>query len=47
MDEEKIVFEDYNIEFNDEDFEGVDKQTLEKCKARLEKAIKKVEGERK
>lgn len=38
--EDNIVFEDYNIEFTDEDFEGVDMETLEKCKARLEKAIK-------
>lgn len=37
--DDKIVFEDYNIEFSDEDFEDVDIETLEKCKARLEKAI--------
>lgn len=41
--EDKIVFEDYNIEFTDQDFKGISKETLEKCKERLEEAIKKAE----
>lgn len=43
--EEKIVFEDYNIEITDEDLKGVDKETLIACKERLNKAIHKVENE--
>lgn len=41
--EEKIIFEDYGIEFTEEDFKGVDKETLLKCKKILQKAIKNVE----
>lgn len=44
MQENKIIFEDYNIEFTDADYEGVDKKTLIKCKERLEKAIKIAEN---
>lgn len=42
--DEKIVFEDYNIEITDKDFEGVDKETLIKCKERLNRAIKNIEN---
>ena len=40
--DDKIQFESYGIEFSDEDFDGVDKETLIKCKKRLEEALKKV-----
>ena len=43
MRDEKIVFEDYGIEFSDEDFEGVDTETLKKCKERLKQAISNAE----
>ena len=33
--DEKIVFEDYGIEFTDKDFEGVDQDTLIRCKRKL------------
>lgn len=42
--EEKIVFEDYGIEFTDEDFEGVDLETLERCKIKLKKLLKELEN---
>lgn len=37
--EQNIIFEDLDIEFTDEELEGVDKETLVRCKQRLEKAI--------
>ena len=42
--EDKIVFEDYGIEFTDDDFEGVDLETLERCKAKLKELLKKLEN---
>ncbi len=42
--DEKISFPDYGIEFSNEDFENVDLETLKRCKARLEEAIKKAES---
>ncbi|MCI8273390.1 MAG: hypothetical protein HFJ55_04840 [Clostridia bacterium] len=41
--EDKIVFEDYGIEFTDKDFEGVDQETLIKCKRKLNKLLEKIE----
>lgn len=43
--DKKIVFEDYDIEITDEEMKGVDKETLIKCKERLNEAIKKAENE--
>ena len=40
----KINFEDYNIEFTDDDLEGVDIDTLKECKEKLEKAIQRLEN---
>ena len=40
----KIVFEEYGIEFTDEDFEGVDIDTLVECKEKIEKVLRKIEG---
>ena len=42
--EDKIVFEDYGIEFTDEDFKGVDVETLERCKSKLKELLKKLEN---
>lgn len=41
---EKIKFESYGIEFSDKDFENVDKETLIKCKNKLEETLKKISG---
>ena len=41
--EDKIVFEEYGIEFTDSDFEGVDKETLIQCKRKLNILLKKLE----
>ena len=43
--EDKIVFEDYGIEFTDEDFKGVDTETIIKCKRKLNELLKKLESE--
>lgn len=40
--DEKIVFEDLDIEFTDDDFEEVDEKTLEKCKQKLNVVIEKL-----
>lgn len=40
--EDKIVFEDYGIEFTDEDFKGVDQETLIRCKEKLNELLKKL-----
>ena len=44
MKEDKIVFEEYGIEFTDEDFEGVDQETLIKCKRKLNDLLRKIEN---
>ena len=41
---DKIVFEDYGIEFTDDDFKGVDQETLIKCKRKLNDLLKKLEN---
>lgn len=41
--EDKIVFEDYGIEFTDDDLEGVDKETLIECKEKLDELLNKIE----
>ena len=41
--DDKVRFEKYGIEFSDDDFEGVDKETLLKCKKKLEKTLEKIE----
>ena len=43
-DEDKIIFEDYGIEFTDEDFKGVDNKTLVECKRKLNELLKKLEN---
>lgn len=45
MEEDKIVFEDYGIEFTDEDFKGVDQETLINCKRKLRDLLNKLESE--
>lgn len=40
--EDKIVFEGLDIEFSDEELEGVDKETLIRCKEKLKGAIKNI-----
>lgn len=44
--EDKIIFEDYDIEFTDEDFKGVDQETLIRCKRKLNELLKKLENEK-
>lgn len=41
--DDKIVFEEYGIEFTDKDFEGVDRETLINCKKKLNELLKKIE----
>lgn len=41
--EDKIVFEEYGIEFTDDDFKGVDQETLIQCKRKLNALLKKLE----
>lgn len=41
--DDKVRFEKYGIEFTDEDFENVDKETLLRCKKKLEAALEKIE----
>ncbi len=41
--EDSIKFEEYGIEFTDDDFKGVDKETLIRCKEKLNKLLKKIE----
>ena len=41
----RIVFEEYGIEFTDEDFEGIDKETLERCKRKLEEILEKFKNQ--
>ena len=43
-DDDKIVFEDYGIEFTDKDFEGVDQETLIRCKEKLNELLRKMEN---
>lgn len=42
--DDKIVFEDYGIEFTDDDFKGVDQETLIKFKRKLNELLKKIEN---
>lgn len=41
--EDKIVFEDLGIEFTDEELEKVDKETLIRCKKKLEETIEELQ----
>ncbi len=43
-DNDKIVFEEYGIEFTDDDFKGVDQDTLIKCKRKLNELLRKIEN---
>ncbi len=43
-DEDKIVFEEYGIEFTDDDFKGVEAEALIACKKKLMKLLKEVEN---
>ena len=42
--EDKIVFEEYGIEFTDDDFKGVEKEALIECKKKLTELLKKIEN---
>ena len=44
--EDKIVFEDYGIEFSDKDFEGVDQDTLIRFKRKLNDLLKKMKDDK-
>ncbi len=39
---EEVIFEDYNIRFNENDIKNADKNTLEKCKKKLEETLLKL-----
>ena len=41
---DKIVFEEYGIEFTDDDFKGVDQDTLIKCKRKLNELLRELEN---
>lgn len=43
---DKIIFEEYGIEFTDDDFKGVDQETLIKCKRKLNELLKKIENDK-
>lgn len=43
-DENKIVFEEYGIEFTDDDFKGVEPEALIECKRKLMKLLKDIEN---
>lgn len=43
-DDDKIVFEEYGIEFTDDDFKGVDQETLINCKRKLLELLRKIEN---
>lgn len=43
---DKIVFEEYGIEFTDDDFKGVDQDTLIKCKRKLNELLRKIENDK-
>ena len=43
-DNDKIVFEEYGIEFTDDDFKDVDQDTLIKCKRKLNELLRKIEN---
>ena len=45
--EKKLSFEDYGIEFNENDFNGVSKETLEKCRERIKTTMDKLEKKEK
>ena len=42
--EDKIVFEEYGIEFTDDDFKGVEAEALIACKKKLMQLLKKIEN---
>ncbi len=39
---EEVLFEDYNIKFTEQDLKNVDKNTLKKCKKRLQDTLSKL-----
>ena len=41
--ENKIVFEEYGIEFTDDDFKGVEPEALILCKEKLLKLLNEIE----
>ena len=43
-DNDKIVFEEYGIEFTDDDFKGVEREALIICKRKLNELLKKLEN---
>lgn len=42
--EDKIVFEEYGIEFTDDDFKGVEPEALIACKKKLMRLLKEIEN---
>jgi len=40
---DKIIFEEYGIEFSDKDFKGVEREALIACKRKLMKLLKEIE----
>lgn len=41
---DKIVFEEYGIEFTDDDFEGVEQEALILCKEKIMELLKSIEN---
>ena len=39
---EEVIFEDYNVKFTEKDIINADKNTLEKCKKRLQETLSKL-----
>ena len=44
MKEDKIIFEEYGIEFTDDEFKGVEQEALILCKEKLMKLLKSIEN---
>lgn len=40
----EVNFEEFGIKFTDEDFEGVSKETLIKCREKIDKLLEKIEN---
>lgn len=39
---EEVIFEDYNVRFTEDDLIGIDMNTLEKCKKKLQETLSKL-----
>ena len=40
-----VIFEDYNIKFEEEDFQDISLEILKKCKVKLEETLSKLNVE--